>query len=157
VTDNSAVDVWWRRSLSTVVANRSICNIILMDGWMDGLASVWWLISVWVMTICMKDRKWRIEGEGWMGASNLFLEKFGHCPKINPQSRPTQVSKSQTYEGYMSLRNTTWHSRIDTQKLRWANGRKSVAEQTNTGTLHLYRKEARVQPQTPEPTSDKDA
>jgi hypothetical protein len=32
-----------------------------------------------------------------MGASNFFSEKFGHCPKIIPQSTPTQLNKSQTY------------------------------------------------------------
>jgi hypothetical protein len=32
-----------------------------------------------------------------MEASNFFSEKFGRCPKINPQSTPRQVSKSQAY------------------------------------------------------------
>jgi hypothetical protein len=43
---------------------------------------------------------------GLMGTLNFFSEKFGQCPKINPQSTPMQVNKAQAYGRLDVSRNT---------------------------------------------------
>jgi hypothetical protein len=43
---------------------------------------------------------------GVNGDLKFFSEKFGHCPKINPQSTPMQVNKSQAYGRLDISRNT---------------------------------------------------
>jgi hypothetical protein len=63
-----------------------------------------------------------------MRASNFFSEKVGRCPKINPQSTPTQVSKSQAYgrldvskKHSVTLKNR--YTRIPPSKREKENGR----------------------------------